>query len=165
MTIDDVPIILRCHTTAQDATHVRALVDSTGVFAAAEIAVAEELVLERLAKGESSGYHFVFAERDGRTIGYACYGPIACTVGSFDLYWIAVDRTCQGQGLGRLLLAEAERLIGEQGGRHIYIETSSRAQYAPTRSFYLQCAYREVAVFDDFYAPGDAKVVYLKKLA
>jgi GNAT superfamily N-acetyltransferase len=165
MTIDGLPITWRFETRAQDATHVRALVDSTGVFTAAEIAVAEELVLERLAKGESSGYYFVFAERDGRPIGYACYGPIACTIGSFDLYWIAVDRMCQGQGLGRLLLAEAERLVGEQSGRHIYIETSSRTQYAPTRSFYLHCEYREVAVFDDFYAPGDAKVVYLKKLA
>ena len=47
----------------------------------------------------------------------------------------------------------------------MYIETSNRAKYAPTRGFYLHCDYREVAVFDDFYAPGDAKVVYRKELA
>ena len=34
-------------------------------------------------------------------IGYVCYGPIACTVGSFDLYWIAVDRRrARGRGSG-----------------------------------------------------------------
>lgn len=127
------PITFRCDVTLEDPARVRDLVVSTGVFTAAEIAVAEELVLERLAKGESSGYFFVFAERDGRMIGYACYGPIACTVGSYDLYSMAVDRPCQGRGLGRSLMAASERLIRAQGGRHIYIETSNRAQYAPTR--------------------------------
>jgi ribosomal protein S18 acetylase RimI-like enzyme len=158
------PITFRYETTVQDPDHVRRLVDSTGVFTVAEIDVAVELVQERLAKGDSSGYYFVFAERDRHTIGYACYGPIACTVGSYDLYWIAVQRDCQGIGLGRILLAEAERLIQEQRGRHIYIETSNRVQYAPTRSFYLRCGYCEVALFEDFYAPGDDKVVYLRRL-
>ena len=163
--MNDAPITFRFDVSPEDVVRVRDLVVSTGVFTDAEVAVAEELVQERLAKGDSSGYYFVFAERAGRTIGYVCYGPIACTVGSFDLYWIAVDRACQGQGLGRLLMAESERLIGAQGGRHIYIETSNRAQYAPTRGFYLHCDYGEVAVFHDFYAPGDAKVVYVKILA
>jgi GNAT superfamily N-acetyltransferase len=158
------PISLRFETTEQDPDIVRQLVDTTGVFTAAETEVAVELVLERLAKGEPSGYHFVFAERDDKPIGYACYGPIACTVGSYDLFWIAVHHDCQGEGLGRVLLAETERLIREQGGRHIYIETSNRPQYAATRGFYLRCDYHEVAVFEDFYAPGDDKVVYVKKL-
>ena len=48
-------------------------------------------------------------------MGYACYGPIAVTIGSYDLYWIAVDQSCQGKGLGKVLLAEAERLIGGKG--------------------------------------------------
>jgi GNAT superfamily N-acetyltransferase len=159
------PITFRYEVTPPDTALVRELVVSTGVFAAAEVEVAVELVQERLAKGEPSGYYFVFAEQGGRTVGYACYGPIACTVGSFDLYWIAVDRVCQGQGLGRLLIAECERLISAQAGRHIYIETSNRPQYAPTRGFYLRCDYSQAAVFDDFYAPGDAKVVYCKRLA
>ncbi|MHB8953667.1 MAG: GNAT family N-acetyltransferase [Pirellulaceae bacterium] len=158
------PIALRYETTGQDPDHVRELVNATGVFTPAEVEVAVELVLERLAKGDGSGYYFVFAERDQRPIGYACYGPIACTVGSYDLFWIAVHRDCQGQGLGRMLVAETERLIRERRGRHIYIETSNRPQYAPTRGFYLHCDYREVAVFADFYAPGDDKVVYVKKL-
>jgi len=150
--------------TPADRQRVRELVESTGVFHDHEIDVAVELVDEWLAKGTASGYFFIFAEREGRTLGYACYGPIACTVGSYDLYWIAVDKACQGQGLGKLLLEEAERLITAEGGRRVYIETSNRAEYVPTRGFYLRCGYRIDAVLEDFYAPGDGKVIYVKAL-
>ena len=50
-------------------------------------------------------------------------------------------------------------------GTALYAETSGRLQYAPTRSFYRRCGYREAAVFADFYAPGDDKVVFEKHLA
>ena len=35
-------------------------------------------------------------------VGYACYGPIACTVASYDLYWIAVDPQFQRHGIGQI---------------------------------------------------------------
>ena len=137
---------------------------STGVFSPVEIDVAVELLEERLEKGPPSGYHFIFAEQAGRTLGYACYGPIALTAGSYDLYWIAVDKSSQGQKVGQLLLAKAEDLIRSAGGRQIYIETSNRPQYAPTRKFYLRCGYRQEALLKDFYAPGDDKVIYAKQV-
>jgi D-alanine-D-alanine ligase len=127
-----------------------------------EIDVAVELVDERLKRGPASGYFFLFAELDGRVVGYSCYGPIACTTHSYDLFWIAVDKTCQGCGLGRLLLVESERRIAAAGGRRIYVETSSRDQYQPTRRFYEHADYRHEATLDEFYGPADAKVVYVK---
>jgi D-alanine-D-alanine ligase len=154
----------RREVTESDCQQVRELVDSTGFFHPPEVDVAVELVQERLAKGPASGYFFVFAEQEGRTLGYACYGPIAVASGSYDLYWIAVDKSCQGQGLGRALLDQSEDLIRQEGGRQIYIETSNRPVYAPTRAFYLRCGYRQEAVLQDFYAPGDDKVIYVKVL-
>jgi GNAT superfamily N-acetyltransferase len=147
-----------------DPDAVREIVRSSGFFSAAEIEVAVELVSERLSRGESSGYHFLFIERDNRVTGYTCFGPIACTIASFDLYWIAVREEFRGQGLGRELLALSEQCIAELGGRRVYIETSSREQYNPTRAFYARCGYREEAVLADFYAPGDHKVIYVKPL-
>ena len=158
------PIVYRCDVQSDDRDCIRAIVASTGVFSPVEIKVAVELLDERLAKGPSSGYHFIFAQRDNRTLGYACYGPIALTAASYDLYWIAVDKTCQGQKIGQLLLAKSEELIRAAGGRQIYIETSSRAQYSPTRKFYLRCGYRQEALLNDFYAPGDDKVIYMKQV-
>jgi ribosomal protein S18 acetylase RimI-like enzyme len=153
---------LREQVTAADEKAVREIVSSTGFFSAAEVEVAVELVQERLRRGEASGYYFLFAEIDRRTVGYACYGPIACTVGSFDLYWIAVHKEYQHRGLGRKLLIASEQKIAEGGGRRIYVETSSRDQYSPTRNFYEHFDYRVEAVLDDFYAPGDGKVIYSK---
>ena len=160
----DSPPALRYDVIPQDRESVRSLVAATGFFAPYEVNVAVELVEERLAKGPASGYHFVFAEQQKQLLGYACYGPIACTQSSFDLYWIAVDVRSQRRGLGRRLLTEAESQIRRASGRRVYIETSNRLQYASTRVFYERCGYRCEAVLKDFYAPGDDKVIYSRAL-
>lgn len=156
-----------------DAAAVREIVASTGFFHGFEVDVAVELIAERIERGLASEYYFVFADdASGNAVGYACFGPIACTVGSFDLYWIAVHDSLRGRGLGGRLMAEAERLMvsGLPGpsrtplaaARRVYIETSSKPQYQPTRAFYERCGYAEEARFADFYAPGDDKVVYVR---
>ena len=143
---------------------VREIIESSGFFYPDEVGIAVELVEERLAKGLDSGYHFLFAEKANRVVGYACYGPIAGTQCSYDLYWIAVHHDCRGGGIGKSLLTACEREIARMGGRRVYIETSSRPQYEPTRAFYLNCSYEEEAVLKDFYHPGDSKVIYVKEL-
>lgn len=150
---------------AADRQTVRALVDSTGFFNPAEVDVAVELVDEHLAKGaKASGYYFLFAEQEGQPLGYACYGPIAGTAVSFDLFWIAVEKQHQGRRIGQRLLVESERRIWAAGGRRVYIETSHRGQYDSTRAFYLRSGYAQEALLKDFYGPGDDKVIYVKAL-
>lgn len=147
-----------------DPERIRYLTQATGFFNDAEIQVAEELALERLSKGSASGYYFVMVDREGRLIGFTCYGPIAGTLHSCDIYWIAVHPEWQGDGLGRLLIEEAERLIRNNGGGRIYVETSQRPQYDGTRNFYKRLGYRTEAVIQDFYAPGEGKVIFCKVL-
>ena len=149
----------------EDPERIRCLVQATGFFTDAEIQVAEELAQERLSKGRASGYHFVMVDREEHLVGYTCYGHIACTISSYDIYWIAVQPERQGEGWGRRLLAETERLIRESGGTRIYVETSQRGQYDGTRAFYERMDYRLDAVIPDFYAPGDGKVIYCRVLA
>jgi GNAT superfamily N-acetyltransferase len=158
------PFTFRTEVTSADPDRIRALVQSTGVFSHVEVDVAVELVEERLAKGPASGYWFLFAEQDGRLVGYTCYGPIALTIGSYDLYWIAVAKATQGQGLGQTLLAKTEEQITAEGGRRVYIETSTRPPYAPTRAFYLRSGYQLEVVLEEFYAAGDGKAIYSKAL-
>lgn len=148
----------------EDRRRVRHMVMATGFFNAAEVAVAEELVAERLAKGAASGYSFVFAELEGRAIGYACFGPVPMTASSYDLYWIVVAPDTQRKGVGRVLLAETERLIRQAGGERIYVDTSARPQYDSTRAFYEGMGFNQEALFQDFYAPGDGKAIYSKSL-
>ena len=138
------------------------MVKASGFFYDEEVEVAVELVEERLAKGDRSGYYFLFAERNGKVVGYTCFGPIPCTKSSYDLYWIVVHNDYRNKGLGKKLLQKSEDIIARRGGTRIYAETSSRAQYDPTRAFYQKAGYREEAVIRDFYAPGDSKVIYVK---
>lgn len=158
-------IEFRSEPQATDRAAIRAIVGSTGFFYLPEIDVAVELVDERLTKGIASGYEFVFAEEQGTLLGYTSFGPIACTQGSYDLYWIAVDAAQQRRGLGSLLLRRTEAAIAAAGGRRIYIETSDRAQYQPTRAFYERNGYTREATLIDFYAPGDDKVIYGKAVS
>lgn len=158
------PVALRYEVLPRDVEDVRFLVERTGFFRSDEVWVAAELVAERLSRGPESGYYFIMAEEEGRLSGYVCYGPIACTVSSFDLYWIAVAPDLQARGLGKALLSEAERCIQQMGGCRIYVETSSRDQYNSTRLFYERCGYKKASILKDFYAPGDSKATYVKVL-
>ena len=115
-----------------------------------------------MTRGEASGYHFVFAEQGYEAAGYACYGDIACTLGSFDLFWIAVDPRFQRHGIGRMLMAAVESRVAAIGGRRIYIDTSGKPQYEPTRAFYERSGFRCEARLADFYAPDDDRVIYAK---
>jgi len=147
-----------------DEHSVLAIVKSSGFFSPQEVEVAVELVKEGQNKGLSSGYCFLFAEISEEVAGYACYGPIPCTAESFDLYWIAVSASLRGLGLGKELLEKTEKKIQSMGGRRVYVDTSSREQYAPTHAFYRRCGYREAAVLEHFYAPQDHKIIFLKVL-
>ncbi len=140
-----------------------AILRETAAFTDAEIDVALELIDE----GEqpvADGYRFVVAESDGAVVGYACFGLAPLTDGVFDLYWIAVDPRRQGAGIGRRLLREVERRARGARGRWVLIETASKPSYAATRAFYERAGYGEVARIRDFYAAGDDKVVYGRRV-
>jgi acetoin utilization deacetylase AcuC-like enzyme/GNAT superfamily N-acetyltransferase len=157
-------ITLRHEVEENDRERIRRLIDITGFFSPSEVNVAVELVEERLAKGLESGYHFIIAEHYGRFIGYCCYGPIPCTISSYDLYWIAIHPDFQGRGMGQKLMKETERLIKAAGGFRLYAETSKRIQYSSTRAFYENCGYHLEAVLENFYGPGEGKAIYCKTL-
>lgn len=159
------PLALRYEPSSTDVEAVGDLVERTAYFNREEIEIATELVEERLAKGADSGYEFVLADDEaGKLLGYACFGKIPCTTTRYDLYWIAVDPRRQGQGLGRELLRAAEERIVALGGARVYVDTSTKPQYASTRAFYERCGYELDAALEGFYGPGDGKAIYRRIL-
>ena len=157
-------VVLRRDVRPGDPAVVEEIVRSTGFFREDEVTVAVELVQERLDKGAGSGYEFIFAKTGGRTVGYSCFGLIPCTLHSFDLYWIATHMDFMNRGIGRRLLEETESVIRSGGGNGVYVETSSKPLYTPTRAFYEKNGYQLKARFEDFYDRGDDKIVYVKYL-
>jgi ribosomal protein S18 acetylase RimI-like enzyme len=96
-------------------------------------------------------------------VGYACWGPTPATDRTWDLYWIAVDPALQGAGIGTILLEEVERRLVGEHARLLIAETSSRSEYAATREFYGRRGYTEAARVRDFYAPGDDRILFVKR--
>ena len=139
---------------------LEALVAATGRFRPEEVATAVGLLDEALA-GDAD-YRFLGAYEDDTLVGYACWGPTPGTQGTWDLYWIVVAPARQGAGVGSRLLAEVERRLATQ--RLLVVETSSRADYAPTRSFYERRGFTRAATIPGYYAPGDDLVLYTKDL-
>ncbi|MBI4499868.1 MAG: GNAT family N-acetyltransferase [Gemmatimonadetes bacterium] len=142
----------------------REIVEATGLFRPEEVEIAEE-VFESAALAPGTDYTPLGAfDEEGNLLGFACYGPTPCTVGTWDLYWIAVDPGAHRQGVGRKLAQWTEQRIAGEGGRLIVAETSSRGDYDPTRAFYEALNYEVAARVPDFYAPNDDLVVYIKRL-
>jgi ribosomal protein S18 acetylase RimI-like enzyme len=159
------PIVFRDALRAEDAQAVEDLVRTTAAFTPAETALARQLVEETLLGAPGAGYRFLFAEREQVLAGYTCWGAIEGTLAGFDLYWIAVAPAHQRSGLGRELLGLTERRIADAGGAAIWVDTSARPDYARTRRFYEAAGYVREATLRDFYAPGDHKAIYVKRLA
>ena len=76
-----------------------------------------------------------------------------------------VDRGAHGTGCGSALLAEVERRLEALHARMLVIETSSRSDYAATRTFYLRRGYVEAVRVREFYAPQDDRIILTKRLA
>jgi ribosomal protein S18 acetylase RimI-like enzyme len=144
------------------------LIRETGFFRPDEVQVAEELIDVYLGHPSQRDYDIVVVvdgeDGGGPVVGYMTWGPTPLTIGTYDLYWMAVSPRAQGRGYGKALVRWLEERVAGQGGRLIVIETSSTPNYEPTRKFYLGLGYRETARVPDFYQSGDDRVIYTKRL-
>jgi ribosomal protein S18 acetylase RimI-like enzyme len=148
-----------------DKSYIKEILESTGFFYDSEVEIALELAQENLVKGEEkSGYIFNIVEINKIPVGFTCYGKIPGTADSFDLYWIAIHQKQQGKGIGKILIKMAIEAITQMHGKNIWIETSSRAIYEPTRQFYLKSNCELIAELTDYYGPNDNKIIFLLKI-
>jgi ribosomal protein S18 acetylase RimI-like enzyme len=154
-----------------DRARLAELLVATGAFHADEVDVALSLFdlsqgRHRASDGDGflDDYEFVGAFEDDRLVGYACFGHTPSTEGTYDLYWLAVDPLVQGRGIGRALVRDVEARLAARGARLLVVETSSRADYAGTRTFYARSGYVEAARVRDFYAPADDRIVLTTRL-
>jgi len=154
---------------AADRSGVFRILESAGNFTPEEVATALELIDEWLELGEHSGYlTYVLEAREGdmsEVLGYVTFGPTPLTDSTFDLYWIAVDKSKHRGGVGKRLLKFTEEEIVRRGGKMLLIETSSQETYGGTIQFYERTGYDLVGKIPEYYKPGDDKLIFAKRLA
>lgn len=150
--------------TRHDRETLVALTEATGFFHSDEIQIVREMFDDAMAHPDSDEYLWiVFREqKNAPPLGFAVYGPASMAVGTYDLYWIVVDKHHQDKKIGSALLKYLEADLEKRGARQLYVETSDRPQYAPTRAFYERRGYALVAHFQDYYDVADGKVIYFK---
>jgi ribosomal protein S18 acetylase RimI-like enzyme len=154
---------------AADRGGVFRILENAGNFTPEEVATALELIDEWLELGEHSGYLTYVLESQGddssEVLGYVCFGPTPLTESTYDLYWIAVDKSQHRGGVGKKLMKFAEEEIARRGGRLLLIETSSQETYGGTIQFYERTGYELVGKIKEYYKPGDDKLIFVKQLA
>jgi ribosomal protein S18 acetylase RimI-like enzyme len=154
---------------AADRGGVFRILENAGNFTPEEVATALELIDEWLELGEHSGYltYVLEAQADdsSEVLGYVCFGPTPLTESTYDLYWIAVDKSRHRGGVGKKLMKFAEEEIARRGGRLLVIETSSQETYGGTIQFYERTGYELVGKIKEYYKPGDDKLIFVKRLA
>jgi ribosomal protein S18 acetylase RimI-like enzyme len=148
---------------ADDRGALDAALRSDATFKPDEIAVAIELI--DLSLAGSPDYELRVAEIDGRVVGYVCFGPTPMTRATWDLYWVVVDLSARGKGVARALISAMEVELATRGGGHVRVETSETEGYGAARTLYAKLGYPEAAKLEDFYEPGDALLVYYKRVA
>lgn len=148
-----------------DYDSLLALAASTGVFQAHELDTLAEVLTDYHAVCQAEYGHQAWTLVDsGQPIGFVYLAPTVMTDQTWELWWIAVSKLQQGRGLGRRLLKHAEQAAHAAGARLLVIETSSLPHYRPTCLFYQQNGYSQVAAIPDFYADGDNKLIFFKRL-
>jgi GNAT superfamily N-acetyltransferase len=151
--------------TPDDTPLLLTLTTETGYFKPHEIEALEEVLEDYHAVNHEYGHQAWTWEHEGACIGFVYFAPTAMTDRTWELWWIVVRKESQGQGIGGQMLARVEALAQEAEARILLIETSSTGIYTSTRQFYLKHGYAEVAHIPDFYADGDGKVIFSKRLA
>jgi ribosomal protein S18 acetylase RimI-like enzyme len=148
---------------SKDKSSIMHILQNTPEFTPAEVVLADQVISDYLFNPAESGYFILVAEVAAAIAGYICYGPAPITEGTWDIYWIAVDRSTQGRGIGKQLMGKAEARIKKAKGRLILVETSSKPGYEKTNLFYQGVGYKEACRIREFYAIGDDQITYEKR--
>lgn len=146
---------------AADLPSVAAVIESVGLFPSDLLAA---MAAPALRGDAPDDLWFVALDGDA-TCAIAYCAPERMTDGTWNLLLIAVRQDRQGQGLGAALTRHVEQVLSDRGARILLVETSGTEAFARTRAVYRRLGYAEAGRIPEFYAAGDDKVVFWKRLA
>jgi ribosomal protein S18 acetylase RimI-like enzyme len=136
------------------------IADATGLFPGELL---PELMSGFLSSGE--GLHlWLTCEADGQAAAFCYAVPEKLTDRTWNMLAIAVHPELQAKGVGGALVKNLEAVLIERGQRILVVDTSGAPEFGRARDFYRKNGYREEARIREFWAAGNDKVVFWKKL-
>lgn len=142
----------------KDIPHLKTVLDSIDLFPSEYL---DDMISDYFNNPETEDIWFTVLENDV-PIAIAYCAPEKFTSGTYNLLAIGVRKDIQDKGIGKQMMAYLEAVLRQAGHRILIVETSSHLQ--KTRGFYRKCNYTEEAVIRDFWAEGDDKVIFWKRL-
>jgi GNAT superfamily N-acetyltransferase len=147
-----------------DARAVRSIAVDTGLFDQDDWPGVEAIMSDSIC-GELEDHAWIVVEDGTATVlGAAYYAPEPFSKRMWNLYFLGVLPTAQGDGVGGALVAHVEAVLRARGERVLIIETSGVPSFEATRDFYRKQGYAEEARIREFYGPDDDKIVFWKAL-
>ncbi len=146
-------------TGAGDLPALARVAETTGLFPGDMLA---EMAGPALA-GESRAI-WLTGLLEGAPAGFCYAEPEPLAEGTWAMLALAVDPGCHRRGIGRWLVAALEERLRRDGQRLVVVDTSSTGAFAAARAFYARAGYEEAARIRDFWAEGDDKVTFRKRL-
>ena len=147
-------------TKPEDIPALKDVVDATGLFPSEML---PEMMSDFLDDPASVDL-WLTCESDGKAVGFCYAVPEKLTEGTWNMLAIAVHTSKHGNGYGSAIVKSLEAELRARGCRVLIAATSGKDEFAQTREFYRKNGYAEEARIRDFWAAGDDKVVFWKRV-
>lgn len=142
----------------QDLSALKKVLDTINLFPSEYL---EAMTADYLTDPDSAAI-WMTAVEEGQPIALAYAMPEQFTEGTYNLLAIGVQKTAQSRGIGQQLIKAIEQELRQAKQRLLIIDTSSNLP--DNLHFYKKCGYTQEAVIRDFWADGDDKVTFWKRL-
>ncbi|MDR2010247.1 MAG: GNAT family N-acetyltransferase [Bacteroidales bacterium] len=144
----------------EDFESLKAVIDSNNLFPSELL---DEMISDFFTN-ENTTDIWLTMEIEKEIIAVIYCVPERMTVGTFNLYLIAIHKNFQGRGFGAQIMTYLEELLQKSNNRILIAETSGLPDFEQTRKFYKKLNYQQEAIIREFYQKGEDKVIFWKKL-
>ena len=148
--------------TASDEVGLMALAEHSGLFAPEHLALVQETLTAYLSGSDEALW---FTTDTPEPLGVLYCAPEVMADDVWNALMLIVHPDSHGQGVGTQLMQHAEQVLTAQGARLLIVETSGLDDFERARRFYGKLGFSEEARIAHYYAHGDAKVIFTKRLS
>ena len=135
--------------------------DNSDMFSSWEI---KTLFNELKKKGDNTDKKFVAIDYNQSISGYIEIKKPDDTKHTWEIYWLAVSKKTQRQGIGSKLMEIALEKIKDFGINKVFLDTCSCEGGIAARNFYDKCGFANVGEIPDYYNTGHSKVIFFRRI-